>query len=160
MLLAHEEIDPELGTGIELHEGCSPCQGAALSALHPFLTGDGPAAKLAGGRIEPGARCTPGHPFPPSRLPPEEHLQILVCVGHPCSVIKDFIHPHHPITRRCLSRMSPPLAQCCPSPGSSEKSPIELYKNHAYYRHRGLFILTGSGSGLIRRSLRGAPGNK
>jgi hypothetical protein len=55
MLLAHEEIDPELGTGLELHEGCSPCERTALSAFHPFLTGDRPAAKLAGGRIEPGA---------------------------------------------------------------------------------------------------------
>ena len=87
-----------MGTGLELHEGCPPREWAALSALHPFLAGDGPAAKLAGGRIEPSACCAPGHPFPPRRLSPEEHLQILVCVRHPCSVIKDFIHPRHPMT--------------------------------------------------------------
>ncbi len=114
MLLTHEEIDPELGTGLELHEGCSPRERAALSALHPFLAGDGPTAKLAGGRIEPGTCCAPGHPFPSRRLSPEQHLQVLVRVGHPCSVIKDFIHPRHPMTTlpfpdACISCAALPL---------------------------------------------------
>jgi len=94
-LLAHEEIDHELGTRLKFHEGAPACQGAAFSAFRPFLTGDRSAAKFARGRVEPFAGITASPFFPARRFPAEERLQILMRVRHPCSVIKDFVHPRH-----------------------------------------------------------------
>ena len=117
MLLAHEEIDHELGTRLKFHEGAPACQGAAFSAFCPFLTGDRSAAKFARGRVEPFAGITASPFFPARRFPTEERLQILMRVRHPCSVIKHFVHPRHPFSATlspldipgppCLSPFSP-----------------------------------------------------
>ena len=137
-LLAHEEIDHELGTRLKFHEGAPACQGAAFSAFRPFLTGDRSAAKFARGRVEPFAGITASPFFPARRFPTEERLQILMRVRHPCSVIKDFVHPRHPF-RATLSRLDIPGPPCL-----SPFSPMGLiahkvmYKNHACYRRGGL----------------------
>ena len=92
--LAHGGIYPELRTTLEFNQGCPARQRATLAALCPFLAGDRAAAKFAGGSVEPTAGSAGRPPLlSPSRLTPEERLQVLVCVRHPSSVIKDLIHP-------------------------------------------------------------------
>jgi hypothetical protein len=115
-LLAHGEVYPELRTTLEFNQGYPAAQRAALAALCPFLAGNRATAKFAGGSVEPtaGSAVRPPPLFSPSRLTPEERLQVLVCVGHPSSVIKDLTHAGHLLKRTlsvymCISPFSVPI---------------------------------------------------